>query len=110
MTSGIFIVRAGVRTGRLAASLSRSGSSVRLTLLRLWIILCLCVLTVRLFRMVRRITSRELSVTAAFRTLSNGPIRDAIWRATCGLTPRGRNAGNAVPDRCVVAAVAASTE
>ena len=105
----MFRLRAGVRAGRLAASLSRIGLSARLARFGNLMALRLCVLTVQLFRIVRRMKSRERSGTAVFSTRSKGPMRGAIRRATCGLTPRGMNPGKAAPDLCEVEAVAANT-
>ena len=110
ITSGILMLRAGARPGSLYDSLLRSGSNSRLTRFMYRIARCLCVLTVRLFRIERRIILRARNGSAAFNTIAKGPIRDAIWRAACGLTPRGMNSGNASPERCEVAAVAANTD
>ena len=110
MTRWMFSLRAGVFTGRLAASLTRDGSRVILTVLMCRIIRCLCVLTMRVLRIVRRIFRRDRKATTVFSTLSKGSMRAAIWRAISGLTPCGMNPGSAVPDLCEVAAVAASTD
>ena len=104
----MFRLRAGGRAGRLAESLSRIGLSRRLSRFRYLVALRLCVLIVHLFRIVRRMNSRERIGTAVFSTRSKGSMRDAIWRATCGLTPRGMNPGDAAPVLCEVEAVAAS--
>ena len=106
----MFSLRACVRTGRLAASLSRNGRSLRLTISRCRIFRCLCVLTVRVFITVRLIESRERIVSAVFSILSKGSICLAIWRSTVGLTPRGMNPGSAAPDRWEAAAVDANTD
>ena len=106
----MFVLRAGVFTGRLATNLTRDGSTVRLALFRCRIIRRLGVLTVHVLLIARRIVSRERKVATVFITISNGPMRAAIWRATCGLTPRGMNPGSAVPDLCEVSAVAASAD
>ena len=67
-------------------------------------------MTVRLFRIERRIILRPRSGSDVFNTLSKGSIRGAIWRATCGITPRGMNSGNASPNRCEEAAVASNAD
>ena len=99
MISGMCSLRAGVRTGRLAASIARNGWSLRLTHFRCRIVLRLCVLTVHVFIVVHRIVLRERIGAAVFSTLSKGSICVAIWSATYGLTPRGMNPISAVPDR-----------
>ena len=86
MISGMLSLRAGVRTGRLAATLSRSGRSARLTHFRWRILLSLCVLTVHAFIVFRRIVLRERTGSAALSALSKGPSCAAIWRAAAGLT------------------------
>ena len=106
----MFSLRAGVFTGRLAASLTRDGSRVRLTVLKCRIIRCLCVLTMRVLRIVRRIIWRDRKATTVFSTLSKGSMRAAIWRAISGLTHCGMNPCSAAPDLWEVAAVAASAD
>ena len=106
----MFIMRAGVFTGRLPAILSRDGLSVRPARLRRRAIRRLCVETVHVLMIARRIVSRERKGDTVFSTLSKGPIRAAIWRAACGLTTFGTNPGSAVPNLGVVASVAASAE
>ena len=59
---------------------------------------------------VIRIIWGDRSATTVFRTLSNGSMRSAIWRAVSGLTPFGMNPGSAVPDLWEVAAVDASAD
>ena len=110
MTRGMFSLRAGVCTGRLDAILTRDGSSVRLTVLKCRIIRCLCVLTMRVLMIVRRIVSRERKATTVRIALSKGSMRAAIRRAISGLTPRGANPGSAVPDLWEVDAVAARAD
>ena len=105
MTSGMLSLRAGVRTGRLAASLSRIGCSSGLTHFRRRIVFRLIVLTVHVFNEVRRIVLRERADSAALSTLSKGSICDAIWRAAVGLTHRGVKHDKAEPERWEVATV-----
>ena len=109
MISGMFNFRAGVRAGRLLVSLSRCFCRLRLTLFKCRITRCLIDLTVHVFATACRIILRTRIGNAVLSTLSNGSIRVAIWRATCGVTPSGMIPGRAVPARCVVAAVAART-
>ena len=110
MISGMCSLRAGVRTGRLAASIARNGWSLRLTHFRCRIVLRLCVLTVHVFIVVHRIVLRERIGAAVFSTLSKGSICVAIWRAVEGHTPREMKHGNATPERCEVAAVEAISD
>ena len=110
MISGRLSFRAGVRTGRLAASLPRIGCSLRLAHFRWRIVLRLIVLTVHVFNVVRRIVVRERADSAVLSTLPKGSICVAIWWAVAGITPRGITPGNATPERCAVAAVDAITD
>ena len=110
MISGMLSLRAGVRTGRLSAILSRVGCSLRLTHFRCRVVLRLIVLTAHVFNVVRRIVVRGRADSAVLSTLSKGPLCVAIWRAVAWLTPRGINPGNATPERCEVAAVATSAD
>ena len=62
--SGMFRFRAGVRAGRLYASLPRRGCSRRLTHLRCRIIRCLNLLTVHVWVAVRLIAIRDRAGSA----------------------------------------------
>ena len=102
--------RAGDSSASLLLSLSRSGSSSRLTFRRCRATLRLCVLTRIALFATRRSVFRERTGNAEFITLSNGSMSDAIFGADSGTTPLGFKPGNENPGRCPSAAVVGSTD
>ena len=107
---GMFSLRAGAFSGRLDAGLTRDGSIVRLADLKRRIVRRLCVSTMNVSMVARRIVPRECKATTAPVTLSKGSIRAAIWRAISGLTPCGMNPGSDAPGLRAVAAVDTSAD
>ena len=72
MISGISSLRAGVRTGWIAASLPRIGLSLRAVHFSFWATLRPIVLTVHVFNVVLRIVVRERTGNSALIALSEG--------------------------------------
>ena len=109
MIRGIFSEQAGALDSSLRVRVAFAGCSWRLSLRNCWMTPCRRFLT-RLGCLFGWCTIRCTSGSKArFSALSNGLMLRACSRASCGGIPLGRRAGKAAPDRCVMAAVDAST-